>query len=92
MDSDDLEYGPVAGLKELREAVARLYNEDHRKGMKSQYTWENVCIVPGGRAGLVRIGAVLGNVYVGFYIPDYTAYSDLLGTFKNVSLEWFRRR
>ncbi|RPA82780.1 aminotransferase, classes I and II [Ascobolus immersus RN42] len=85
MTSDDLEYGPVAGLKELRAAVAKLYNEDHRQGMESQYTWENVCIVPGGRAGLVRIGAVLGNVYVGFYIPDYSAYSDMLGTFKNFS-------
>jgi len=66
------EYGPTAGIKPLREAVARLYNEMHRKGKPSQYTWENVCIVPGGRAGLIRIAAVLGNTYVGFFIPDYT--------------------
>jgi hypothetical protein len=44
----------------------------HRKGKPSQYTWENVAIVPGGRAGLIRIAAVLNNAYVGFFIPDYT--------------------
>ena len=30
---------------------------------------ENVAIVPGGRAGLIRIAAVLGNCYLGFFIP-----------------------
>jgi len=66
------EYGPTAGIKPLREAVAHLYNEHHRKGKDSLYTWENVAIVPGGRAGLIRIAAVLNNAYVGFFIPDYT--------------------
>ena len=66
------EYAPTAGTKEMREAVAHLYNEHHRQGKASQYTWENVCIVPGGRAGLIRIAAVLGNAYLGFFIPDYT--------------------
>ena len=42
--------------------------------------------MPGGRAGLIRIAAVLGNAYVGFFIPDYTAYNEMLGLFKNVSL------
>ncbi len=28
--------------------------------------------MPGGRAGLVRIAAVLNNAYLGFFIPDYT--------------------
>jgi hypothetical protein len=55
------EYGPTAGIRPLREAVANLYNEMHRKGKDSLYTWENVAIVPGGRAGLIRIAAVLGN-------------------------------
>ncbi|KAK4108627.1 PLP-dependent transferase [Canariomyces notabilis] len=77
------EYGPTAGIKPLREAVARLYNEMHRKGKPSQYTWENVAIVPGGRAGLIRIAAVLNNAYVGFFIPDYTAYNEMLSLFKN---------
>lgn len=77
------EYGPTAGIKPLREAVAHLYNEMHRKGQPSQYTWENVAIVPGGRAGLIRIAAVLNNAYVGFFIPDYTAYNEMLSLFKN---------
>ncbi|THV88167.1 aminotransferase [Aureobasidium pullulans] len=79
------EYGPTAGIKPLREAVANLYNEHHRKGKESQYTWENVCIVPGGRAGLIRIAAVIGNAYLGFFIPDYTAYNEMLSLFKNFS-------
>ncbi len=79
------EYGPTAGIKPLRQAVAKLYNEHHRKGMESQYTWENVCIVPGGRAGLIRIAAVLGNAYLGFFVPDYTAYNEMLSLFKNFS-------
>ncbi|KAJ9631049.1 hypothetical protein H2203_001577 [Taxawa tesnikishii (nom. ined.)] len=77
------EYGPTAGIKPLRVAVANLYNEHHRKGKASKYTWENVCIVPGGRAGLIRIAAVLGNAYLGFFIPDYTAYNEMLSLFRN---------
>lgn len=69
------EYGPTAGIKPLREAVAHLYNEMHRQNQPSKYTWENVAIVPGGRAGLIRIAAVLNNAYVGFFIPDYTGAS-----------------
>jgi len=79
------EYGPTAGIKPLRAAVARLYNEHYRQGKESQYTWENVCIVPGGRAGLIRIAAILGNSYLSFPIPDYSAYSEMLSLFKNVS-------
>ncbi|CAK7567198.1 MAG: hypothetical protein SEPTF4163_005160 [Sporothrix epigloea] len=77
------EYGPTAGIKPLREAVAHLYNEHHRQGKESKYTWENVAIVPGGRAGLIRIAAVLNEAYVGFFIPDYTAYNEMLSLFKN---------
>lgn len=80
------EYGPTAGIRPLREAVANLYNAHHRQGRASKYTWENVCIVPGGRAGLIRIAAVLNNAYLGFFIPDYTAYNEMLSLFKNVSL------
>jgi aspartate/methionine/tyrosine aminotransferase len=78
------EYGPTAGIKPLREAVAKMYNEMHRQGKPSQYTWENVAIVPGGRAGLIRIAAVLGNSYLSFFLPDYTAYNEMLSLFKNV--------
>ncbi|MCJ1241231.1 hypothetical protein MMC14_009235 [Varicellaria rhodocarpa] len=77
------EYGPTAGIKSLRTAVANLYNVHHRQGKKSQYSWENVCIVPGGRAGLIRIAAVLNEAYLGFFIPDYTAYNEMLSLFRN---------
>ncbi|KAJ5612291.1 hypothetical protein N7510_005485 [Penicillium lagena] len=79
------EYGPTTGIKPLRAAVARLYNEHYRQGKESQYTWENVCIVPGGRAGLIRIAAILANSYLSFPIPDYSAYSEMLTLFKNIT-------
>lgn len=85
VDMAGREYGPTAGIKPLREAIANLYNEHHRKGKESKYTWENVAVVPGGRAGLIRIAAVLGTAYLGFFIPDYTAYNEMLSLFKNVS-------
>lgn len=40
-------------------------------------------MVPGGRAGLIRIAAVLGNAYLGFFVPDYTAYNEMLSLFRN---------
>ena len=43
--------------------MATLYNHQYRQGKLSQYTYENVCIVPGGRAGLSRVAAVIGDVY-----------------------------
>ena len=64
------EYGPTAGIKPLRAAVARLYNEHHRKGKSSQYSWENVAIVPGGRAGLIRIAAVLNVCILSDLLPS----------------------
>ena len=53
----------LTGVSDLREAVANLYNHTYRQGKASQYTHENVCIVPGGRAGLSRVAAVVGDVY-----------------------------
>ncbi|WWC70818.1 uncharacterized protein I206_104770 [Kwoniella pini CBS 10737] len=78
------EYGPTTGIKELREAVAKLYNEEYRKGKESQYTYENVCITPGGRAGMARLAAVIGDVYCGYQIPEYTTYSEVLSVFKRL--------
>ena len=79
---DDQEYAPVAGLWELREAVADLYNRLYRTGLGSQYTAENVCISGGGRAALTRAAASLGSINLGHFIPDYTAYEELLDIFK----------
>ncbi len=79
---DDQEYAPVAGLWELREAVAGLYNHLYRKGLRSQYSAENVCISGGGRAALTRAAASLGSINLGHFLPDYTAYEELLDIFK----------
>lgn len=77
------EYSPVAGQIELREKIADLYNYRYRKNKKSQYTWKNVSISGGGRVALTRIAASLGNINMGHFIPDYTAYEELLGIFKD---------
>ncbi|MDQ3557299.1 MAG: pyridoxal phosphate-dependent aminotransferase [Gemmatimonadota bacterium] len=78
----DQEYAPVAGLPELRAAVADLYNGLHRRGMRSQYTAENVCICGGGRLGLTRTVAALGEINLAHFLPDYTAYEELLDIFR----------
>jgi N-succinyldiaminopimelate aminotransferase len=78
----DQEYAPVAGIPELRAAVASLYNELYRKGKPSQYTAENVCICGGGRLGLTRTVAALGEINLGHFLPDYTAYEELLDIFR----------
>jgi len=79
---DDQEYAPVPGLMELREAIAALYNRLYRKGMPSQYTAENVSVSGGGRAALTRAAASLGHINLGHFLPDYTAYEELLDVFK----------
>ncbi len=79
---DDQDYAPIAGLPELREAIAGLYNRLYRRGMKSQYSAENVCVSGGGRAALTRAAASLGHINLGHFIPDYTAYEELLDIFK----------
>jgi hypothetical protein len=78
----DQDYAPVPGLWELRRAVAELYNELYRKGKSSRYTEHNVCICGGGRASLTRAVAALGEVNLGHFLPDYTAYEELLDIFK----------
>ena len=82
IDTDDHEYGPVAGLPELREAVAAYYNRLYRKDRASQYTAANVCICPGGRTALTRAAAALGQITLGHMLPDYTAYEELLDIFR----------
>ena len=41
-------------VPELREVVAAHYNRLYRKGMKSQYTAENLCIAQGGTVKLAN--------------------------------------
>jgi aspartate/methionine/tyrosine aminotransferase len=82
IDAGDQDYAPVPGLWELRRAVAELYNEFYRQGQRSRYTEHNVCICGGGRASLTRAVAALGQVNLGHFLPDYTAYEELLDVFK----------
>jgi N-succinyldiaminopimelate aminotransferase len=79
---DDQEYAPVPGIWELRRAVADLYNQLYRQGKASQYTEKNVCICGGGRTSLTRAVAALGHINLGHFLPDYTAYEELLDIFK----------
>jgi aspartate/methionine/tyrosine aminotransferase len=79
---DDQEYAPTAGLWELREAIASLYNQLYRRGLSSKYSAENICVAGGGRTLLTRAAASLGPINLGHFLPDYTAYEELLDTFK----------
>ena len=78
----DLDYAPVPGVWELREAVADLYNNLFRRGMKSQYSAENVCIAGGGRVAVMRACAAIAPIHLGHFLPDYTAYEELLDVFR----------
>ena len=78
----DQEYAPVAGLWELREAIAGFYNELFRRGMGSKYSAENVAVSGGGRSALTRVAASLGHINLGHFLPDYTAYEELLDVFR----------
>ena len=82
IEEADQEYAPVAGMWELREAVADLYNRTYRRGMPSKYSAENVAISGGGRPALTRAAASLGQINLGHFLPDYTAYEELLDIFR----------
>nr|WP_308726560.1 pyridoxal phosphate-dependent aminotransferase [Enhygromyxa salina] len=82
LDAEVSEYAAVAGMWELREAVAELYNHRYRRGLASRYSAENVAIASGGRVGLTRIATALGRVNLGHVLPDYTAYEELLDVFR----------
>jgi N-succinyldiaminopimelate aminotransferase len=82
IDVDDQEYAPIPGIGELREAIAGAYNRLYRRGMRSQYTADNVSVSGGGRSALTRAAASLGHVNLGHFLPDYTAYEELLDIFK----------
>lgn len=76
------QYSPVAGNQRLCQAVADFYNAAYRRGKKSKYTAGNVSIASGGRLALTRLASALGDINMGHFIPDYTAYEELLSVFK----------
>lgn len=76
-------YGPVEGWQPLRQKVADFYNALYRQGKKSQYTYKNVCLAGGGRTALTRLAASIAPCNIGHFIPDYTAYEELLANFRS---------
>ena len=82
VNAENSEYAPVAGHLELRKKVADYYNKLYRSHSKSSYSYKNVCIAGGGRMALSRLVAAFGNINMGHFIPDYTAYEELLSAFK----------
>jgi aspartate/methionine/tyrosine aminotransferase len=76
IEAADQAYGPINGTDEMRSAVADHYNRLFRQG-KKPYTKMNVGIAQGGRLMLSRVfGALAGKI--GYQIPDYTAYQDMM--------------
>ena len=82
IEAPSQQYSPIQGNGALRQAVADYYNALYRRGKASQYTAENVSIASGGRLALTRLAAALGTINMGHFIPDYTAYEELLAVFK----------
>ncbi len=78
MQPGDHAYGPIDGSVELRGAIAAHYNRLYRRGKNSQYTADNVSVAAGGRLVLSRVFAALGDGRLGYQIPDYTAYEDMI--------------
>jgi aspartate/methionine/tyrosine aminotransferase len=78
LDPHDHAYGPVGGTAEMRQMVADHYNRLYRADQEAKYTKEHVAIASGGRLILARMFATLDRVNVGYQIPDYTAYEDML--------------
>jgi aspartate/methionine/tyrosine aminotransferase len=80
VEPEDHAYGPVNGTPALREAIARHVNRLYRVGRRSQYTADNVSVAAGGRLALTRLFAALGGIRLGYQVPDYTAYEDMLAS------------
>ena len=78
LEPQDHAYGPIGGTDEMRQSVADHYNRLYRRDGKSQYDKNNVSVASGGRLMLSRVFATLGPVHVGYQVPDYTAYEDML--------------
>jgi aspartate/methionine/tyrosine aminotransferase len=78
IEPGDNRYGPINGMEALRKAIAAHYSRLYRKDKTSLYTFENVSIAMGGRLALTRILSMMGTVRMGYKVPEYPAYEDLL--------------
>lgn len=74
----DYNYANFNGIPELREAVAAHYNRLYRRGRKSLYSAENVAIAGGGRLMLSRLFSCLANLNLGYRVPDYAGYAEIM--------------
>ncbi|MES2590158.1 MAG: pyridoxal phosphate-dependent aminotransferase [Bacteroidota bacterium] len=74
----DNKYGPINGMLALRSVIAEYYNRLYRKNKESLYKAENVSLAMGGRLALTRIFSILGKIRLGYKIPEYPAYADLM--------------
>jgi aspartate/methionine/tyrosine aminotransferase len=78
VEPEDNVYGPLNGMIALRKAIAGHYNRIYRKDKASKYTSDNVSIAMGGRLALTRIFSIVGSVRLGYKVPEYPAYQDML--------------
>mmetsp|Transcript_133711 Transcript_133711/g.337808 ORF Transcript_133711/g.337808 Transcript_133711/m.337808 type:complete len:593 (+) Transcript_133711:37-1815(+) len=85
VNEENLHYGNPNGDLAMRSAVAKYYNDLYRQGKSSKYTADNVAIVGGGRLALTRLCCAMGNINLGHFLPDYTAYAELLSQFKTIN-------
>ncbi|MFT5476906.1 MAG: aspartate/methionine/tyrosine aminotransferase [Planctomycetota bacterium] len=79
IEPGDHAYGPIDGTPALRTAIAEHYNRLYRVGKSSRYGPENVSVAAGGRLMLSRVFAALSTGRLGYQVPDYTAYEDMIG-------------
>jgi aspartate/methionine/tyrosine aminotransferase len=82
IETSDNSYGPLNGTMELRTTIANHYNRLYRKNKISQYTEKNVSVAMGGRLVLTQICTMLGNIRLGYKIPEYPAYADMINNHK----------
>lgn len=78
LEPEDHAYGPLGGTDELRSAVAEHYNRLYREGRSTRYGPDNVAVAMGGRLALSRALCALAPLNIGYQLPDYTAYEDML--------------
>ena len=78
IEPNDNRYGPLNGMWDLRKSIADYYNRLYRKNKSSKYTADNVSIAMGGRLALTRIFSIVGSVRLGYKVPEYPAYEDML--------------
>ncbi|WPX97831.1 Putative aspartate aminotransferase [Candidatus Fokinia cryptica] len=80
-DDSTSEYAPVEGRSDTRDAIAGLYNSRYRDSV-SRYSDDNILVTSGGRLAITKIVASLDSANIGYFVPDYTPYQNIIGLFK----------